>query len=231
MWGQVRYQGSHLHPCWTPAPRLIQGFILRHAPRCPENAFFVDHVRTSFLLNLRRQLPRNILDTSWPTPPPALREVRGHSLLTGGPPTHPVEGPNNHVTQGAMGREGTWSWAAESELSAEKQFRNGRVVPVEGVSLRPRSDGGHMPVVCRGKGARLPGCPDLRLAHRPQSCCGSCAGRTWCGNTAGASAPNGSSRYGAGRQVPGDWGAGGGCGAGRELAWRTFALTYRATLN
>ncbi|ELR61886.1 unconventional myosin-Ic isoform X1 [Bos indicus] len=55
--------------------RLIQGFILRHAPRCPENAFFVDHVRTSFLLNLRRQLPRNILDTSWPTPPPALREA------------------------------------------------------------------------------------------------------------------------------------------------------------
>ncbi|KAB0401944.1 hypothetical protein E2I00_019358 [Balaenoptera physalus] len=54
---------------------LIRGFILRHAPRCPENAFFLDHVRTSFLLNLRRQLPRNILDTSWPTPPPALREA------------------------------------------------------------------------------------------------------------------------------------------------------------
>ncbi|XP_036264522.1 unconventional myosin-Ic isoform X2 [Pipistrellus kuhlii] len=55
--------------------RLIRGFILRHAPRCPENAFFLDHVRTSFLLNLRRQLPRNVLDTSWPTPPPALREA------------------------------------------------------------------------------------------------------------------------------------------------------------
>ncbi|GAB1296464.1 Unconventional myosin-Ic [Apodemus speciosus] len=54
---------------------LIHGFILRHAPRCPENAFFLDHVRTSFLLNLRRQLPRNVLDTSWPTPPPALREA------------------------------------------------------------------------------------------------------------------------------------------------------------
>ncbi|KAM5151035.1 unconventional myosin-Ic isoform 1-T1 [Callospermophilus lateralis] len=55
--------------------RFIRGFILRHAPRCPENAFFLDHVRTSFLLNLRRQLPRNVLDTSWPTPPPALREA------------------------------------------------------------------------------------------------------------------------------------------------------------
>lgn len=117
-------------PMSDPAPRLIQGFILRHAPRCPENAFFVDHVRTSFLLNLRRQLPRNILDTSWPTPPPALREVRGLSLLTGGPPTHLAEGPNNHVTRGSMGREGTWSWATESEFFAEKQFRNGRVVQV-----------------------------------------------------------------------------------------------------
>lgn len=65
-----------------PLPRLIRGFILRHAPRCPENAFFLDHVRTSFLLNLRRQLPRNILDTSWPTPPPALREVREPPLPT-----------------------------------------------------------------------------------------------------------------------------------------------------
>uniref|UniRef100_A0A2K6SVF9 Unconventional myosin-Ic n=1 Tax=Saimiri boliviensis boliviensis TaxID=39432 RepID=A0A2K6SVF9_SAIBB len=55
--------------------RLIRGFILRHAPRCPENSFFLDHVRTSFLLSLRRQLPRNVLDTSWPTPPPALREA------------------------------------------------------------------------------------------------------------------------------------------------------------
>uniref|UniRef100_A0A480NAJ9 Unconventional myosin-Id n=1 Tax=Sus scrofa TaxID=9823 RepID=A0A480NAJ9_PIG len=55
--------------------RLIRGFILRHEPRCPQNAFFLDHVRTSFLLNLRRQLPRNILDPSWPTPPPALREA------------------------------------------------------------------------------------------------------------------------------------------------------------
>uniref|UniRef100_A0A452TYZ2 Myosin IC n=1 Tax=Ursus maritimus TaxID=29073 RepID=A0A452TYZ2_URSMA len=69
-----RRQASHCHPCWAP-PRLIRGFILRHAPRCPENAFFLDHVRTSFLLNLRRHLPRNVLDTSWPTPPPALREA------------------------------------------------------------------------------------------------------------------------------------------------------------
>uniref|UniRef100_A0ABK0LGY1 Myosin 1C n=1 Tax=Rattus norvegicus TaxID=10116 RepID=A0ABK0LGY1_RAT len=62
--------------------RLIRGFILRHAPRCPENAFFLDHVRTSFLLNLRRQLPRNVLDTSWPTPPPALRELQQKAVAS-----------------------------------------------------------------------------------------------------------------------------------------------------
>lgn len=104
--GRVRHQASHSHPCRASAPRLIRGFILRHEPRCPQNAFFLDHVRTSFLLNLRRQLPRNILDPSWPTPPPALREVCGPSLLTREPPTPSAEGLDNHVTRGASGREG-----------------------------------------------------------------------------------------------------------------------------
>lgn len=73
-----------IHPSilGSPIPRLIRGFMLRHAPRCPENAFFLDYVRTSFLLNLRRQLPRNVLDTSWPTPPPALHEVCDHLVAT-----------------------------------------------------------------------------------------------------------------------------------------------------
>uniref|UniRef100_A0A8C2M6A0 Unconventional myosin-Ic n=1 Tax=Cricetulus griseus TaxID=10029 RepID=A0A8C2M6A0_CRIGR len=74
LWG-ICCQVSHPSCVWPATCRLIRGFILRHAPRCPENAFFLDHVRTSFLLNLRRQLPRNVLDTSWPTPPPALREA------------------------------------------------------------------------------------------------------------------------------------------------------------
>jgi hypothetical protein len=78
----VHCQASYPSPLWHAFHRLIHGFILRHAPRCPENAFFLDHVRTSFLLNLRRQLPQNVLDTSWPTPPPALREVCGSSLLS-----------------------------------------------------------------------------------------------------------------------------------------------------
>uniref|UniRef100_A0A2K5NR99 Myosin IC n=1 Tax=Cercocebus atys TaxID=9531 RepID=A0A2K5NR99_CERAT len=54
---------------------LIRGFILRHAPRCPENAFFFFFFCTSFLLNLRRQLPRNVFFFFLPTPPPALREA------------------------------------------------------------------------------------------------------------------------------------------------------------
>ncbi|KAK1157499.1 unconventional myosin-Ic isoform X1 [Acipenser oxyrinchus oxyrinchus] len=55
--------------------RFIKGFIYRHEPRCPENEYFLDYVRYSFLMNLRRNLPKNVLDKSWPTPPPALSEA------------------------------------------------------------------------------------------------------------------------------------------------------------
>uniref|UniRef100_A0A8C9WFX8 Unconventional myosin-Ic n=1 Tax=Scleropages formosus TaxID=113540 RepID=A0A8C9WFX8_SCLFO len=49
-------------------------FIYRNHPRCPENEYFLDYVRYSFLMNLRRNLPKNVLDKSWPKPPPALIE-------------------------------------------------------------------------------------------------------------------------------------------------------------
>ncbi|XP_058857654.1 unconventional myosin-Ic-like isoform X1 [Acipenser ruthenus] len=55
--------------------RFIKGFIYRQEPRCPENEYFLDYVRYSFLMNLRRNLPKNVLDKSWPTPPPALSEA------------------------------------------------------------------------------------------------------------------------------------------------------------
>uniref|UniRef100_A0AAY4EPI8 Myosin Ic, paralog b n=1 Tax=Denticeps clupeoides TaxID=299321 RepID=A0AAY4EPI8_9TELE len=55
--------------------RFIKGFIYRHQPRCPENEYFLDYVRFSFLMNLIRNLPKTVLDKSWPTPPPALVEV------------------------------------------------------------------------------------------------------------------------------------------------------------
>lgn len=56
--------------------RFIKGFIYRHQPRCPENEYFLDYVRYSFLMKLHRSLPKTVLDKSWPTPPPALIEVR-----------------------------------------------------------------------------------------------------------------------------------------------------------
>ncbi|KAK1899490.1 Unconventional myosin-Ic [Dissostichus eleginoides] len=55
--------------------RFIKGFIYRHRERCPENEYFLDYVRYSFLMNLRRNLPKNVLDKSWPTPPAALSDA------------------------------------------------------------------------------------------------------------------------------------------------------------
>uniref|UniRef100_A0A3B3Z9X5 Uncharacterized protein n=1 Tax=Periophthalmus magnuspinnatus TaxID=409849 RepID=A0A3B3Z9X5_9GOBI len=58
--------------------QFIKGFIYRHKERCPENEYFLDYVRYSFLMNLRRNLPKNVLDKSWPTPPAALVEASEH---------------------------------------------------------------------------------------------------------------------------------------------------------
>lgn len=55
--------------------RFIKGFIYRNCSRCPENEYFLDYIRYSFLMNLKRNLPRTVLDKSWPVPPPSLREV------------------------------------------------------------------------------------------------------------------------------------------------------------
>lgn len=68
---------SHLHPVvvagtlgrrkaakrkWAAQTirRLIRGFILRHAPRCPENAFFLDHVRTSLAQPTAASAPEHL---------------------------------------------------------------------------------------------------------------------------------------------------------------------------
>uniref|UniRef100_A0AAX7U806 Myosin Ic, paralog b n=1 Tax=Astatotilapia calliptera TaxID=8154 RepID=A0AAX7U806_ASTCA len=58
--------------------RFIKGFIYRHKERCPENEYFLDYVRYSFLMNLCKNLPKNVLDKSWPTPPAALTEASEH---------------------------------------------------------------------------------------------------------------------------------------------------------
>lgn len=64
----MSFYSSQLH-------RFVKGFIYRHKERCPENEYFLDYVRYSFLMTLHRNLPKNVLDKSWPTPPAALKEV------------------------------------------------------------------------------------------------------------------------------------------------------------
>ncbi|KAF7205941.1 unconventional myosin-Ic isoform X1 [Nothobranchius furzeri] len=58
--------------------RLIKGFIYRHEDYCPENQYFLDHVRYSFLKKLSKNLPTSVLDKSWLTPPPSLVEASEH---------------------------------------------------------------------------------------------------------------------------------------------------------
>uniref|UniRef100_A0A8C5DX94 Unconventional myosin-Ic-like n=1 Tax=Gouania willdenowi TaxID=441366 RepID=A0A8C5DX94_GOUWI len=55
--------------------RLIKGFIYRHEEYGPENDYYLHHIRYSFLKNVRQNLPKNVLDKSWPTPPALLAEV------------------------------------------------------------------------------------------------------------------------------------------------------------
>ncbi|XP_076024594.1 unconventional myosin-Ic-like [Genypterus blacodes] len=55
--------------------RLIKGFIYRHEEYCPENEYFLDHIRYCFLKKLRKNLPKSVLDKSWPTPSPLLTEA------------------------------------------------------------------------------------------------------------------------------------------------------------
>uniref|UniRef100_A0A4W5JGK6 Myosin Ic, paralog a n=1 Tax=Hucho hucho TaxID=62062 RepID=A0A4W5JGK6_9TELE len=55
--------------------KFIKGFIYRHYERCPENEYFLDHQRFSFLMTLVRNPPKSVLDKSWPVPPPSLTEM------------------------------------------------------------------------------------------------------------------------------------------------------------
>lgn len=65
----------------TLSHRFIKGFIYRHKERCTENEYFLDYVRYSFLMKLHRNLPKNVLDKGWPTPPAALAEVERTSCF------------------------------------------------------------------------------------------------------------------------------------------------------
>ncbi|CAB1316315.1 unnamed protein product, partial [Coregonus sp. 'balchen'] len=58
--------------------KFIKGFIYRHYERSPENEYFLDHQRFSFLMTLVRNPPKSVLDKSWPIPPPSLTEASEH---------------------------------------------------------------------------------------------------------------------------------------------------------
>ncbi|XP_054610330.1 unconventional myosin-Ic-like [Dunckerocampus dactyliophorus] len=58
--------------------RFIKGFIYRHEDYCPENEYFLDHVRYSFLMKLSKNLPTSVLDKSWLASPPSLTEASEH---------------------------------------------------------------------------------------------------------------------------------------------------------
>ncbi|XP_078680580.1 unconventional myosin-Ic-like isoform X1 [Branchiostoma floridae x Branchiostoma belcheri] len=55
--------------------RYINGFITRNQPPNGDNEMFINHCRVTFLHKLRDSLPKSILDKSWPTAPPNLRET------------------------------------------------------------------------------------------------------------------------------------------------------------
>ncbi|XP_061753715.1 unconventional myosin-Ic [Nerophis ophidion] len=58
--------------------RFIKGFIYRHEDYCPENEYFLDHVRYSFLIKLSKHLPTSVLDKSWLASPPSVTEASEH---------------------------------------------------------------------------------------------------------------------------------------------------------
>ncbi|KAK5618851.1 Unconventional myosin-Ic [Crenichthys baileyi] len=75
---KARRSAKRRHEAAQLIRRFIKGFIYRHEEYCAENDYFVDHVRYSFLKNLRKNLPKNVLDLNWPTPPTLLVEASEH---------------------------------------------------------------------------------------------------------------------------------------------------------
>ncbi|XP_016306157.1 unconventional myosin-Ic isoform X1 [Sinocyclocheilus anshuiensis] len=73
-----RRKAMHRRQAADTIRKFIKGFILRNEPRCLDNAYFLDHVRFSFLMKVKRNLPKRVLDKSWPRPPPSLTEASEH---------------------------------------------------------------------------------------------------------------------------------------------------------
>ncbi|XP_050965134.1 unconventional myosin-Ic isoform X1 [Labeo rohita] len=73
-----RRKAKHRRQAADTIRKFIKGFILRNEPRCPDNEYFLDHVRFSYLMKVKRNLPKSVLDKSWPRPPPSLSEASEH---------------------------------------------------------------------------------------------------------------------------------------------------------
>jgi len=54
---------------------FIKGFINRHEPMGDENKFFISQMRVNYLNRVKKNLPKDVLDKSWPTPPKLMKEV------------------------------------------------------------------------------------------------------------------------------------------------------------
>ena len=55
--------------------RFIKGFILRKQPLCEENRIFICQTRYNFLIRVKAELPKTVLDKSWLEAPELLEEV------------------------------------------------------------------------------------------------------------------------------------------------------------
>ncbi|XP_026105337.1 unconventional myosin-Ic-like isoform X2 [Carassius auratus] len=73
-----RRKAMHRRQAADTIRKFIKGFILRNEPRCPDSEYFLEHVRFSFLMKVKRNLPNSVLDKSWPRPPPSLTEASEH---------------------------------------------------------------------------------------------------------------------------------------------------------
>uniref|UniRef100_A0A4W4F664 Myosin motor domain-containing protein n=1 Tax=Electrophorus electricus TaxID=8005 RepID=A0A4W4F664_ELEEL len=76
---------------------FIKGFILRNEPRCPGNEYFLDHVRFSYLMTIKRNLPKSVLDKAWPRPPPSLTEHSVCDMFKGQKDNYPQSVPRLFV--------------------------------------------------------------------------------------------------------------------------------------
>ncbi|KAK1788386.1 hypothetical protein P4O66_015993, partial [Electrophorus voltai] len=73
-----RRRARHRRQAADTIRTFIKGFILRNEPRCPGNEYFLDHVRFSYLMTIKRNLPKSVLDKAWPRPPPSLTEASAY---------------------------------------------------------------------------------------------------------------------------------------------------------